>query len=488
MIATCHSPSINIHSALCVEADASPGADVRPITTAVAVLLKFLLNRLLPARLRTAHPNHFRIASGMLAVAVLVLGAKLVAAVKEMAVAWRYGTGSEVDVYLLAVMIVSWLPVMIAAVGTVVFVPRLIGLRNKPAERSRFVDELNGAFFLLGLVATLLPIAFGPSMVQLIANQLPVETQHQIETLILYLSPLALLTVLAGYLAFRLQAHGKQGYTFLEAMPAFGILTFVLFAPNAMGADPLVWGTLIGAALQLVWSARMVRNVDGTLGKFAIAHNSPHWQATYGAIGAMALGQIVMGFSTPIDQFYAAQVGEGAVATLGYANRIISLASSLGAVAIARALLPVLSEAAAKNQRWLGYAQTTRWSVLMLGTGVLIFLIGWLLAPWIVGLLFERGAFAAEDTRRVAQVLRVGFLQLPFFFSGIVLVQWIVALGNYRFLFFTAVFAIFSKVVLNELMIQSLGLNAVMYATAGMYATSWLLQVLFLRQAHARLD
>ena len=38
-------------------------------------------------RLRSVHPNHFRIASGMLTVAVLVFGAKLVAAAKEMAVA-----------------------------------------------------------------------------------------------------------------------------------------------------------------------------------------------------------------------------------------------------------------------------------------------------------------------------------------------------------------------------------------------------------------
>ena len=34
--------------------------------------------------------------------------------------------------------------------------------------------------------------------------------------------------------------------------------------------------------------------------------------------------------------------------------------------------------------------------------------MGWLLAPWGVSVLFQRGAFTAENTQAVAQVLRWG--------------------------------------------------------------------------------
>lgn len=421
-------------------------------------------------------------------VAVLVFGAKLVAAAKEMAVAWRYGISSALDAYLLAFTIVSWVPVMIASVGTVVFVPRLVGLIDKPAERSRFVAELNGAFVLIGLVAALISVALGPSIVGLVAGNLPGATRNQTVGLMLQLAPLALLMVLSAYLAMRLQAREKQGYNFLEAMPALGILVFVLLSPGGLEAGPLVWGTLIGALLQLAWSLRMVRRADGALGKFVFVHRSPHWQTAYAAVSVMALGQLVLGFSTPIDQFYAAQVGEGAIAAFGYANRVVSLATGLGAVAIARALLPVLSEAAARGEWRLGYLHATRWSMLMLVAGALAIPLGWLLAPWAVQILFERGAFGAEDTRQVAQTLKIGLFQLPFFFSGIVLVQWIVARRNYRFLLVTAIVAVVSKVFLNELLVERRGLDAVMYATAGMYAISWLLQLLFLWRDHAGVD
>lgn len=422
----------------------------------------------------------------MLTVAILVFGAKLVAAAKEMAVAWRYGTGVEVDAYLLAFTIVTWIPSMVIGVGTVIFVPRLVALALDVPQRSRFVPELNGTFLLLGVVITLLSLAIGPWLVELIAGNLAIEARQQTRATVIQLSPLALLIVVSGLCAFRLQARERQGYTFLEAMPSLGVLIFVLLAPPAAGIGPLVAGTLAGGLLQVVWSFAMLRRADGGLGGLAFAHVSPQWRLVYGAFGVMALGQLAMGFSNPIDQYYATRVGDGAVATLGYANRIVFLATGLGAVAIARALLPVVSEAAARGDFWLGRSQTIRWSGLMLGAGGLSLMLGWALAPWMVELLFQRGAFGVDDTERVSRVLRIGLLQLPFFFSGIVLVQWIVALGRYHYLFYLSAVVVTVKVVLNELLIDLLGLDALMYSTAAMYALSWASHMLIVRASGAR--
>src|SRR3546814_4343245 len=55
--------------------------------------------------------------------------------------------------------------------------------------------------------------------------------------------------------------------------------------------------------------------------------------------------------------------------------------------------------------------------LLMMGAGAAAVAIAWALAPWGVALLFERGAFTADNTQAVAQVLRWGLLQLPFYFG-----------------------------------------------------------------------
>lgn len=420
----------------------------------------------------------------MASVALFLVGAKLVAAAKEVAVAWRYGIGAEIDAYLLAYTVVTWVPVMVASVGAAVFVPRLVGLARGSRERERFASELNGTFVLIGSAAFVFSIVLGPPLVEFIAGELPDSTRRLAATLVVPLSPIAPLIVLASLAALRLQALERQAYTFLEAMPAVGILVFVVLAPSGSSIGPLIWGTVAGTVLQALWSARMLRGAEGSLGAVRFSHRSGNWSALYGAAGLMALGQLVLGFATPIDQYYAARSGAGAVATLGYASRVLSLAMGLGAVAIARALLPVLSEAKARGKLALGRRQALQWTSLMLGLGAAVVGLGWMLAPWVVALLFERGEFAADDTRRVVDALRIGLFQLPFFFSSIVLVQWIVALGNYRFLLLVAAGAIVVKVAFNEATVDTLGLHAVLWATTAMYAFSWALQALHVIRLH----
>ena len=57
----------------------------------------------------------------------------------------------------------------------------------------------------------------------------------------------------------------------------------------------------------------------------------------------MLVGQMMATFIGIIDQFFAAHLDTGAIATISYANRILSLILGLGATAVSRATLPVFS-------------------------------------------------------------------------------------------------------------------------------------------------
>jgi putative peptidoglycan lipid II flippase len=423
-------------------------------------------------RVRLMHPNHSRIALGMFSVAALVFAAKLISMAKEKAVARRFGVSGEVDAYLLAFTLVTWLPVILWSVGNVVLVPRLVTSANKPSEQADFVAELNGITLLLGLLATLLIVVIGPWLVGLIAGSWDATTQQLVRTFIWQLAPIALLQVVIGFLSIRLLAREKQGYTFLEAMPAFGILAFVLLAPPEIGPATLVWGTLAGVGLQVGLLMQMTRKVHRGLGRIAFSHRSPQWEGIYAAFGVMIIGQLMMGLATPIDQVFGARLGEGAIATLGYANRFIALLTGLGATAIARALLPVLSETVAKREFELGREQTFKWAKLMLCAGGLTVVISWFFAPTVVALLFERGAFTAKDTAIVANALQFGLLQLPFYFSGVVLMQWIAARNRLSFLALLAFANVGIKILVAMLLIPVLGIQGIQLSSAAMYFVS----------------
>ena len=184
----------------------------------------------------------------------------------------------------------------------------------------------------------------------------------------------------------------------------------------------------------------------------------------------MALGQILITASLPIDQGFASRLGEGAVATLGYTNRILTLFSGLGTIVIGRALLPVLSEAVAAGDLALGRRQALHWTLLLGACATAGSLILWAGAHLLVRMIFERGAFTAFASAEVTALFRIGLLQLPFYFAGIALVQWYAATGRYSFILWVSAAALLLKVILNLILTPLIGLSGIMLGTALMYA------------------
>ena len=98
--------------------------------------------------------------------------------------------------------------------------------------------------------------------------------------------------------------------------------------------------------------------------------------------------------------------------------------------------------------------------------------MGWLLAPWGVSVLFQRGAFTAENTQAVAQVLRWGLLQLPFYFGVLILVQLLASQNRYRLMSGIAVANFALKAALNAVLAPRMGAAGIMLATSLMYLLS----------------
>lgn len=424
-------------------------------------------------RLAAVHSNHKRIAAATLVIGGLTIVAKLFVALREVAIAWRFGVSEVADAYQLSLTITTWLPLMLAGVMTVVLVPWFV--RNRSADRSAFVGELNGSVLLLGAILALLTWLAAPAAAKLLAGapgiaRLTAQMAAQ-------MAPIAFCVVAGSYLASRMQARERYAYSIAEAVPAIVIALFVVAPGGGVGA--LVLGTLVGYAVQLLLLGTMTEKADAPLGGVRFRHRSAEWRSLYGSLLLMGAGQILITATIPIDQAFAARIGEGAVATLGYANRIVTLITGLATIVVGRALLPVLSEAIANDDHALGRRQVLQWSALLFGLGLAVAAIGWLLAPIGVRLLFERGAFDESATRAVAETLRYGLLQLAPFFGGIALVQWYAAASRFRAMLAITTSALVAKVVLNFLLAPAFAVPGIMLSTTAMYIlTASLLYIL----------
>ena len=425
-------------------------------------------------RLSNLHSDHRRIARGAARVAFFLLLGKFAGAAKEMAVAYRYGVSNVTDAYQFTMTMANWLPVTIVGVLSVVLIPVLVRVRYGDRHAwTRFVGELHAWVMALGVALAVLIYAAWPYVLDLAGQGLSVQARAMSRELTLAFAPAAFLTLMTGISGARLRSHERHINTLLDSVPALCILVCVMLAGSRLDVGPLVWGTLGGYLIQSVWLFWLASRVDGFSGRPSLRWQSGHWPDLVKAAGVMLVGQVAMSFVGPIDQYTAANLGANANATLGYAARLLSLLLGIGAASVGRAALPVLADIQGRGDAGRARATALKWSVLMLVAGALATLVGWLLAPWGVGLLFQRGAFTAHDTQAVAQVLRWGLLQLPFYFGVLVLVQLLASQNRYALMAAIAVANFAIKAVMNYVLAPVMGTAGIMLATSLMYALSY---------------
>ena len=408
------------------------------------------------------------IVRGLLWGAAFVIGGKLAGAAKEIVVAWRYGTSSQVDAYLFVFNLVTWPVAVWFAALAGVLVPLVARVRRgDTAAFVRFRSELLaltiGLGLLLGALCWLgLTWVAGSTWVAL-----PRETAAAVVSLTAPMATLATLGTVTCLLSAWMQAGQRHANTLFEGIPAVAIAIAVLLVPIG-GIDALVYGTLVGFALHLL-SLMLALQRTGDIEPPALPLRSPYWPAFRSGFGAMVAGQALLALAAVLDQFFAAQLNVGAVSTLAYANRVLALLLGIGVTVVARATLPVFSAASHDEVASL-WTTARRWTFIVFIAGMATTFSGWWMARPGVELLFQRGAFTPGDGEAVAHVLQHGLLQLPFYFAAVVLQSFMSARGRYRAIALVSGACILAKAAASAWLVPRHGLAGLQWATAIMFA------------------
>lgn len=443
-----------------------------PLNPVIASFERFRL------RLSRLHPDHFRIARAAFWVGLFTFSAKLIAAGKEMAVAWRYGRGPEVDAYNLALTLSTWLPVTMVSVLTMVLLPIIVkqSAVDQVVQRKQFLAELNGLAWGGALLTFLLIWGFGTWGLSWYVRGLDRITLEMTREMLFAFIPVAILTLFIGIAALRMQASHDHRYSLADGFPPLAII-LCLWAWQTADGLPLVAGTLLGTALQMLWLASLARSHDGAVG-VSCSVQSNEWKILWRSALIIGLAQFARSFSTPIDHYYAANFGAGSIATLGYANRLVALCMALGATIISRATLPIFSEAAAEGHIERIRNLAFKWICVMFIVGSVVAAMLWMLAPWVLEVIYQRGAFSAEDTKEVANIFSYSLIQIPAFFSLMILSSLLASTGQYMASMWSAVVFLLLKLVITPVLCYSIGLGGIALSNAVAYMASLVLLLL----------
>ena len=294
------------------------------------------------ARWHAWNEEHRTIFRAVLSVAAFSILGKLATAAKEIAIAWRFGVSPVVDAYLFVFNLCNWIILIWFSVLTVVLIPLEARLRRESPEpaqrlswRGAWCDDPAG-----GAPGRRRGVVI-PLVIASKAVALPQRTADLALQMVPTLAWLGFVGPLVALYSTWMMSGGRNTNTLLEGVPSLAILAAVLVSGSI---DSLIVGTLVGVSLQLICVAWPGIG-SGAVRIPVFRLSSPAWKSFTHGFALVVLGQVIIGATTLIDQFFAAGLGEGAIHSIGYAARLVGLLNGVVALTATRATLPVFSRA-----------------------------------------------------------------------------------------------------------------------------------------------
>lgn len=364
-----------------------------------------------------------RVGAAAVLLASSVLLSRVLGYLREALLAYRAGASAATDAYYAAFQIPDLLNHLLAGGAlSIAFLPlytrHLVAADGEGAAENLLATVL-GTLTALAIAATALLWWFAEPLIALQFPRFDPETRELTVRLTRIVLPAQVLFIAGGIINATLLARSR--FAASAAAPILynaGIIAGGLFlAPYLrIGVEGFAWGALAGAIV----GPFLAPLIDARGRVRLSARFAPFDRAFLGylAIAApLTLGQSLLTVDEWYQRWFGALIGEGAVAYLGYGRRLMLVPVAVVGQAIAAAALPTLSRLWAQGRR----DELDRVVLRTLQAGVaLAVLTGaafFAFARDIVVVVYQRGAFTAEDTGHVAGIIALLAFAVPAWIS-----------------------------------------------------------------------
>ena len=432
-----------------------------------------------------------RIFHAMAVITAATVAVKLASVLKDIIIAGSFGLGDDLDAFLIAFVIPSFATSVLAMSFIGAFMPVFIRVREREGEAAakRLFAHVVVLDFLVLLAASIVLVAAAPALLKLVAYEFSPGKLELARELYLILVPMVLLTGQASLWGAVLNAGEKFALVAAAPIvtPLLIVVLLLVLGRGELDITLVAWGTVIGCAAELAL-------IGVALARRGLL-TMPRWQRGTGATAEvmkhyvpLVAGALIMSSSSVIDQAMASWLGSGAVAALTYGNKIPSFLSGIGVTAVGTAVLPHFSRLiAVGDYTELRHVLRTyaRWILVLTVPVTALFVVG---SEWLVKVMFERGAFTREDTKLVALIQQMYFLQVPFFILGMLGVRLLLATSKTYLLTAMSVVNLAVNVVGNVVFMRWLGVSGIALSSSLVYVISMSMIWYFVHRHFAAVD
>ena len=355
-------------------------------------------------------------------ISLVTIVSRVLGYVRDQRISFLLGTTLSADAFVLAYRIPNLLRRLIGE-GTVAaaFIPVFTNYMrdNSTEELWSFANKLFWTLALVLAVVTVLGVVFSPFVIQTFSSPQDRESS--------FAEAISLNRIIFPYIFFvGLDALGMgilnsyHNFALPAATTALLNFSIIVFSVSAVWhyfkspAVSLAVGVLVGGSLQLyVLMPQLVRR--GMRFDFGISFSHPGIRNLSQVLFPRFFGMGVAQINFFVDTFFATarRMPRGSLAALYVSDRVMELVLGGYAIAVATAILPMMSHQAAAND-YEGLKRTLTFAVRIVAYITIPAAVGlMILREPIIRMLFQHGKFVAESTRLTARPLLYYAIGLP---------------------------------------------------------------------------
>ncbi|RME61153.1 hypothetical protein D6779_00590 [Candidatus Parcubacteria bacterium] len=386
---------------------------------------------------------------------------------RETSVAYYFGAGFELDMFLVAFTVPQFLVSQITIITVAVVLPRYVALMEQEGQVAAGALLAKWFWFetLFVFLFCFLCYMFAEDVISVLAPGLSAEQVLRAGSLMRWLLMFVFLLYATGCMKVVLETHGNF------VIPAFQgplisitvISSCFLFAGNT-GVTALVIGFASGAAIAALLQFGAARKYEPSwpcVGYHRIVGARLPLSNAMWMVAVSMTGQMTV----MVDRYFASSLPPGSISSLNYAEALIAVPVNVLAASLATTLFPVMSRKAANAQATEAYELLKRWMLRSVVAAGLLAVTIFLFRHDIVRIMFERGKFDEADVMTTAGVLGVLSMMLVASTVSSLLSKFLEACQLYRVIAMTGLAMFSVKLVFSFWLVHWYGIEGLALAS-----------------------
>lgn len=408
-----------------------------------------------------------KIAKATIGLMIATILSKILGFGRSLVLASSYGANMYSDAYIVAMNIPL---VIVASIGTAIsttLIPIYSEINSNSGEKKalEFTNNMFNIVVIICLILSILGFIFIEPLVKLFAVGFDLEkfriTVNFTRILLISIVFSGISFILTSYL----QIKNRFTITGLITIPRNIIIIISTILSTKLGPYVMVWGTLIGLAMDLLFMLPFAIK-EGYKYKLYINIKDEYVKKSLLLLGPVLIGVSVNQLNTMIDRNLASALGDGIISALSYANKLNTFIMALFISSISVVIYPILSKLSndKDNKKFIQSIVQSVNSVTILVIPISVGAI--VLATPIVKLLFQRGAFDSEATHITAVALIMYSIGMTAFGVRDILGKVFYSIQDTKTPMVNGVIAIIINIVLNFIFIKYIGYAGLALATS----------------------